>query len=102
MLERAAHERLHGRRFGQIRRAGHAAREHDQLRRCRQQLRQRAVARDGHAVRADDGVRVLNGDRIRLQTGAAENVERDQALTLLQAFGKQQITFGHNRFPFLK
>jgi len=52
-------------------------------------------------VRADDGVRVLNGDRIRLQAGAAENIERDQALTLLQAFGKQQITFGHNRFPFL-
>ena len=52
-------------------------------------------------MRTDDGVRVLDGDRIRLQTGAAENIERDQALTLLQTFGKQQITFGHNRFPFL-
>ena len=52
-------------------------------------------------MRTDDGVRVLDGDRIRLQTGAAENVKRDQTLTLLQTFGKQQITFGRNRFPFL-
>ena len=102
MLERAAHERLHGRAFGQIRRAGHAAREHDKLRRRGQQLRQRAVARDGHAVRTDDGVCVLNGHRVRLQPGTAENIQRDEALALLESLGKQQITFRHNGFPFLK
>ena len=102
MLERAAHERLHGRALGEIRRAGHAAREHDELRRRCQQLGQRAVARDGHAVRTDDGVCVLNGHGIRLQSGAAENIERDETFALLEPFGKQQITFRHDGFPFLK
>ena len=102
MLERAAHERLHGRALGQIRRAGHTAREHDELRRRGQQLRQRAVARDGHAVRTDDGVCFLNGHGVRLQSGTAENIERDETLALLEPFGKQQITFRHDGFPFLK
>lgn len=93
VLERPAHERLHGRALGQIRRARHAAREHDKLRRRCQQLRQRAVARDGHAVRADDGVCVLNGHRVCLQAGAAEDVERDETLALLKPLGKQQIAF---------
>ena len=53
-------------------------------------------------MRADDGVCVLNGHSVRLQSGAAENVERDEALALLESLGKQQITFGHDGFPFLK
>ena len=93
VLERPAHECLHGRALGQIRRARHAAREHDKLRRRCQQLRQRAVARDGHAVRADDGVCVLNGHRVCLQAGSAEDVERDETLALLKPLGKQQIAF---------